>query len=99
METLIRSAEASRSPLEGFLRDYVETIGGDWDEVEPQVYDLLLPSQQDASPLDVAGRGMMRVAFDPEAIPEHPGAQLARFGTPLLGGLFQDPLPRCPFAH
>ena len=33
---------------------------------------------------------MVRVAFDPEALPEHPGAQLASFGTPLVDRLLAD---------
>src|SRR4051794_24860358 len=67
----------ARSPLEEFLRDYAEVTGGVWDEVEPQVYDVLLPSSG-------GSEEALRVAFDPEAIPEHPGAQLASYGTPLI---------------
>ena len=68
-----------------FLRDYAEAAGGMWDEVEPQVYDLMLP----------AGTGdgepeIVRIAFDPEAIPEHPEAQLASYGTPLVDRLLAD---------
>ncbi len=33
---------AVHSPLEEFVRDYVDVTGGVWDEVEPQVYDLML---------------------------------------------------------
>ena len=90
-ETL-RSPPGATSPLGSFLRDYAETTGGLWDEVEPQVYDLMLP----------AGRttGAAReprwcgVAFDPEAIPEHPGAQLASYGTPLVDRLLADAVAR-----
>jgi hypothetical protein len=81
-------------PLEAFLRDYAEVCGGLWDEVEPQVYDLMLPP-------GVAGAGrpggepeVVRVAFDPEALPEHPGAQLASYGTPLVDRLLADALGR-----
>ena len=35
----------AQSPLEGFVRDYVDVTGGAWDEIEPQVYDLLLPTE------------------------------------------------------
>src|SRR5215471_12559065 len=73
------------SPLEGFVRDYVEATDGVWDEIEPQVYDVLLP----AGPGGEAG-GVVRIAFDPEALPEHPGAQLASFGTPLIDHLLDD---------
>jgi hypothetical protein len=74
-----------RSPLEDFVRDYVETVGGAWDEVEPQVYDVLLPAD---------GGGVLRLAFDPEALPEHPGAQLASFGTPLIDRVLADAVRR-----
>jgi hypothetical protein len=73
------------SPLEQFLRDYAETAGGMWDEVEPQVYDLMLPPRDGDGEPEV-----VRVAFDPEAIPEHPGAQLASHGTPLVDRLLAD---------
>ena len=73
------------SPLEQFLRDYAEASGGMWDEVEPQVYDLMLPARDgDGEPK------VVRVAFDPEAIPEHPEAQLASYGTPLVDRLLAD---------
>jgi hypothetical protein len=73
------------SPLEAFLRNYAEVSGGLWDEVEPQVYDLMLPNREPE---------VVRVAFDPEAIPEHPGAQLASFGTPLVDRLLADAVER-----
>jgi hypothetical protein len=73
------------SPLEGFLRDYLETVGGAWDEVEPQVYDVLLPEEVG---------GVLRLTFDPEALPEHPGAQLASFGTPVVDRLLADAVAR-----
>ena len=79
------------SPLEGFLRDYLETIDGAWDEVESQVYDVLLPEGD--------GSEVLRLAFDPEAIPEHPGSQLASFGTPLIDRLLADALRRGQSAH
>jgi hypothetical protein len=81
MSLFTAEAPEALSPLEAFVRDYVETTGGDWEEVEPQVYDVLLP----AGPGE--DREIVRVAFDPEALPEHPGAQLASFGTPLLDRL------------
>jgi hypothetical protein len=69
---------SSVSPLERFVRDYVDAREGAWDEIEPQVYDVLL------------GTEMLRVAFDPEALPEHPSAQLASFGSPLVDRLLAD---------
>ncbi len=50
---------------------------------------------------DAAGEPeIVRLAFDPEAIPEHPGAQLASYGTPLVDRLLADavrsgPARRC----
>lgn len=79
------------SPLEEFVRDYVEVAGGVWDEIEPEVYDVLLPSEGK----EVA----LRLAFDPEALPEHPGAQLASYGTPLIDGLLNDAVTRGRFAR
>jgi hypothetical protein len=77
------------SPLEGFLRDYLETVGGAWDEVEPEVYDALLPTEVAAD-----SGGMLRLTFAPDALPEHPGAQLASFGTPLVDRLLSDAVER-----
>jgi hypothetical protein len=82
-------SQTPQSPLEAFVRDYVETVGGVWDEVEPQVYDLLLPAEENAE-----GQNVLRIAFDPEAVPEQPGAQLASFGTPLIDHLLADALKR-----
>lgn len=81
----------SETPLEQFVRDYVEVSGGVWDEVEPQVYDVLLPTAGGETPL--------RIAFDPEALPEHPGAQLASYGTPLIDRLLGDAVARGRFAR
>jgi len=39
---------AALPPLEQFLRDYAEASGGMWDEIEPQVYDLMLPARDGA---------------------------------------------------
>lgn len=83
----------SLSPLESFIRDYAESAAGAWEEVEPQVYDLLLPG-------DAAGEQVMvRVTFDPEAVPEHPGSQLASYGTPLVDRLLADAQTRGRFAQ
>src|SRR4029077_4814682 len=79
----------SSSPLEDFLRDYSEVAGGLWDEIEPQVYDLMLPGQKAGEEPE-----MVRLVFDPEAIPEHPGAQLASYGTPLVDRLLADAVNR-----
>jgi hypothetical protein len=83
-DTLMSAEAQGPSPLESFLRDYADVSGGLWDEVEPQVYDLMLPQ----------GTDVVRVAFDPEALAEHPGAQLASYGTPLVDRLLADAVTR-----
>lgn len=83
------------SLLEEFVRDYVETSGGDWDEVEPQVYDVLLP----AGALTAEDREVVRIAFDPEALPEHPHAQLASYGTPFIDRLLEEAVTRGRYAR
>jgi hypothetical protein len=80
------------SPLEQFVRAYLETAGGAWDEVEPQVYDVLLPEADGGAGGPAAG--VLRISFDPEALPDHPGAQLASFGTPFIDRLLGDALRR-----
>ena len=87
------------NPLEDFLRDYVETIGGAWEEVEPQVYDLLTPAAPPTAEGDAPEQDIVRVTFDPEALPEHPGSQLASFGTPLIDRLLDDAVQRGRYAE
>ncbi len=70
------------SPLEQFIRDFVEAVNGAWDEIEPRVYDVLTETE------------LLRVTFDPEALAEHPGAQLASFGSPLIDRLLGDAAKR-----
>jgi len=79
---MARLMQQTISPLEQFVRDYVESRNGAWEEIEPRVYDLLVGSE------------MTRVAFDPEALPEHPQAQLASVGAPLLDRLLADAAER-----
>jgi hypothetical protein len=88
------ASEVALSPLERFVRAYLEAAGGAWDEIEPQVYDVLLPpGVEGAGPATPAG-GVLRISFDPEALPDHPGAQLASFGTPFIDRLLADALQR-----
>ena len=61
-------------PLEQFLLSYVDAVGGLTDQVEPQVYDVLLPESDKPQ----------RIAFDPDALADHPSAQLLTFGSTLL---------------
>ena len=74
--------ENALSPLERFIREYVDAREGAWDEIEPRVYDLLI------------GSDVLQVSFDPEALPEHPGAQLASLGSPLFDRLLADAAER-----
>jgi hypothetical protein len=79
----------SISPLEDFLRGYADVTGGLWEEIEPQVYDLMLPAGTATGEPEI-----VRLAFDPDAIPEHPGSQLASYGTPLVDRLLADAVSR-----
>jgi hypothetical protein len=88
---------AAHSPLEEFVRAYLETAGGAWEEVEPQVYDVLLPAVEGDGATTESS--LARIAFDPEALPEHPGAQLASFGTPFIDHLLQGAVQRGRAAH
>lgn len=83
--------KTSATPLEQFVGDYLETVGGIWDEIEPQVFDVLLPASRNRAG---AGEESLRVTFDPEALPEHPGAQLANFGSPFVDHLLDDAMAR-----
>ncbi len=69
------TAPEERSALEQFVLDCCEHTGGVWEQIEPQVYDLLL---EDAP---------QRVCFDSEALAEHDGAQLATLGAPVVDQL------------
>jgi hypothetical protein len=91
------------STLQRFVTDYIHTIGGDCEEIEPQVYDILFPDDlaaQDAKRAalptlhELAQRGVLRVTYDPEAVPEHPGSQLVSFGTPLVNAILTDAVHR-----
>ncbi len=66
-------------PLEQFLLEYVDAVGGLAEALEPQVYDVLMPDA--ATP--------QRIALDPDALPEHPTAQLLTFGSALLDDLLE----------
>lgn len=82
--------------LEEFVGDNLEAVGGVWDEIEPQVFDVLLPPDPARR---IAAEESFRVTFDPEALPEHPGAQLANFGSPFVDRLLEDAMARGGAAH
>jgi hypothetical protein len=96
MEILGRLAwDSGSSSLERFMRRYLDSAGGMWEEREPQVYDVLLPPPPVDAPLaEVSADRLLRIAFDPEALPEHAGAQLASFGTPFVDELLRDACAR-----
>ena len=82
---------SSTGPLETFLQDYIESADGLWEEAEPQVYDVLLPESAAAGErMPLSEDGMVRITFDPEALPEHPGSQFMTLGTPLMDGVLED---------
>lgn len=85
------------SPLEAFVRDWIDASGGACEQIEPQVYDLLLPSAVLAA--GAARDEIVRVAFDPDALPEHPAAQLASLGTPLIDRLLDAARHRARYAE
>ena len=67
--------------------------------MESQVYDVLVPAEAGPTLPGVDSRGILRIAFDPEALPEHAGSQLASFGTPLVDRLLADAIRRGRFAQ
>jgi len=91
--------------LQEFVTDYIHTIGGDCEEIEPQVYDILFPDGLEGQNIkhesaslpslyELAERGVLRVTYDPEAVPEHLGSQLVSFGTPLVDAILADAVHR-----
>jgi hypothetical protein len=68
------NVKPTATPLETFLQSYTEAVGGVWEEVEPQVYDVLLPDAPDST----------RLAFDSDALDEHPTAQFFTFGSAVM---------------
>src|SRR5450756_945593 len=77
-------------PLEQFLIEYVDAVGGLADEIEPQVYDVLMPDVGDPA-FSAWAETPQRIAFDPDALPEHPAAQLLTFGSALLDEVHLQP--------
>ena len=71
------SGQAAVTPLEDFLHRFTVCAGGLLEEIEPQVYALLLPEMQEP----------LRLTVNPEALPEHPKAQLLAFGSAVLDDL------------
>jgi hypothetical protein len=76
------------TPLEHFVGSYLEQVGGVWEALEPQLYLSLLPSEV-ARRLELA-REELLLAFDPEALEDHPEAQFIALGNPLLDRILAD---------
>ncbi len=89
---------AELGPLEHFLLEYVDAVGGAWEAVEPQVYDVML-SAAAAARLGVRSDEVLRVAFDPEAIADYRDAHLMAFGDPLLDRVFEHAQSLGPLAR
>ena len=83
------AGETDTGPLEKFLLDYFDIVGGAWQPAEPQVYDVMLPLVLVDRIGIAAPDEMVRLAFDPEALADHPGAHLMAFGNPLLDRIFE----------
>lgn len=76
------------NPIEELTMKYILSVEGDYEQVEPQVYDVVL-SDSIAKRLDMPiSNEMYRVTFDPEALTDHPDAQLLIFGHPTLDHIF-----------
>lgn len=76
------------NPVEELTIKYLLSVAGDYEQVEPQVYDIVLPdsiAQQLQLP---KSSGLYRVTFDTEALSDHPQAQLLAFGHPALDQIF-----------
>lgn len=90
-------------PLETFLCEYLDAADGVWDQVEPQVYDLMPPASAASSELDPEApeqdESVLRVTFDPEARADHPQSELLTLGTPLMDRLLLDARNRGAYAQ
>ena len=85
----MESVVTETGPLEKFLLEYIDVVDGVWQAVEPQVYDVMLPAAL-AGQLDVARPDeTIRIAFDAEAVTDHPQAYLMAFGNPILDRIFE----------
>lgn len=74
--------------LEELTIGYIRSTSGDYERVEPQVYDIVLPDSIIHQLQLPVSNGLCRVTFDPEALADHPQAQLLAFGHPTLDQIF-----------
>ncbi len=76
------------NPVEALTLAYIHSVQGDYEPIEPQVYDLMLPeSIRGRLQLSVLEE-ICRVTFDAEALADYPEAQLLAFGHPTLDQIF-----------
>lgn len=78
----------NKNPLEEFILKCADSIGGIWEEVEPQVYELMLP-EESRGDFDCSSETLL-ITFDPEAVFDYPQAELLLFGHPLLEKFFEQ---------
>jgi hypothetical protein len=67
---------------------YIRSVAGDYERVEPQVYDIILTESIVQQLLLPISSELCRVTFDTEALSDHPHAQLLTFGHPTLDKIF-----------
>lgn len=76
------------NPIEQLAMRYIRSVEGDYEQVEPQVYDIMLPEPIVKELQLPVSQGLCRVAFDTEALADHSHAQLLTFGHPALDQIF-----------
>ena len=75
-------------PLESFILSYLNTEDIPWENVKPQVYDVLLSQELSTVLAHGSQTDLTRFCFDPEAL-QHPGSQFLALGDPALDSFFQ----------
>ncbi|MEZ4630131.1 MAG: hypothetical protein R2880_05380 [Deinococcales bacterium] len=78
------------SPLESFILDYLDRVGGAWERLEPQLYQALLPQVVLKRLKLFSVDEELLLSFDPEALADYPKAELIVFGNPLLDQILAD---------
>lgn len=78
------------SPLEDVVLRYIRTTSGDYDEVEPQVYDVMLPKSASDELKFGNESEIVRITFDSEALEDYPQSQFLAFGHPSLDQILDN---------
>ena len=76
------------TPVEELALGYIHAISGDYERIEPQVYDIVLPEDIHQKLGLPRTDQLCRVTFDSEALCDHPTEQLLAFGHPTLDAIF-----------